>query len=109
MERLFKYYGTVSSISFSSKGCGAADLILDDITDRDKPPVRVEAHGALAKYINEIEMTDAEERYIRSDWYYDSNLFLYRIEVPSSKERIPAKVITQTDFLSGKLAIFGPL
>lgn len=108
MEWLFKYYGTVSSISFSSKGCGAADLILDNITDRNKPPVCVEAHGALAKYINEIEMTDAEERYIRSDWYYDSNLFLYRIEVPSSKERIPAKVITQTGFLSGKLAIFGP-
>lgn len=108
MERLFKYHGTVSSIGFSSKGCGTADLILGDITDRDKPPVRVEAHGGLAKYINEIEMTDAEERYIRSDWYYDSNLFLYRIEVPTSKERIPAKVITQTDFLSGELAIFGP-
>ena len=56
MERLFKYHGTVSSISFSSKGCCAADLILGDITDRDKPPVRVEAHGALAKYMNEIEM-----------------------------------------------------
>lgn len=86
MEQLFKYHGTVSSIGFSSKGCGAADLILSDITDRDKPPVRVDAHGALARYINEIEMTDAEERYIRSDWYYDSNLFLYRIEVPGSKE-----------------------
>ncbi len=108
MERLFKYHGTVSSISFSSKGCGAADLILGDITDRDKPPVRVEAHGALAKYINEIEMTDVEERYIQSDWYYDRNLFLYRIEVPSSKDHVPAKVITQTDFLSGELAVFGP-
>lgn len=108
MERLFKYHGTVSSISFSSKGCGAADLILGDITDRDKPPVRVEAHGALAKYINEIEMTDVEERYIRSDWYYDSNLFLYRIEVPSGDQHIPAKVITQADFLSDELAIFGP-
>lgn len=70
--------------------------------------MRVEAHGALAKYISEIEMTDAEERYIRSDWYYDNNLFLYRIEVSSSKERIPAKVITQTDFLSGELTTFGP-
>lgn len=108
MEQLFKYHGTVSSIGFSSKGCGAVDLILGDITDWDKPPVRVEAYGALAKYINEIEMTDAEERYIRSDWYYDSNLFLYRIEVPSSKGSIPAKVIMQTDVLSGELAIFGP-
>ena len=108
MEHLFKYRGAVSSIGFSSKGCGAADLILGDTTDWNKPPVRVEAHGALAKYINEIEMTDAEERYIRSDWYYDSNLFLHRIEVPSSNDRIPAKVITQVDFLSGELVIFGP-
>lgn len=54
MEQLFKYLGTVSSIGFSSIGCGAADLILGDITDRDKPPVRVEAHGALAKYIMKL-------------------------------------------------------
>ncbi|WP_312612114.1 hypothetical protein [Oscillibacter sp.] len=52
-------------------------------------------------------MTDAEERYIQSDWYYDSNLFLDRIEVPSSGH-IPAKVITQAEFLSDDLAIFGP-
>jgi len=108
VEHLFKYHGTVSSIGFSSKGCSAADLILGDITDWDMPPVRVEAHGALAKYINEIEMTDAEERYIQSDWYYDSNLFLYRIEVPSSHGHSPAKVITQADFLSSELVIFGP-
>ena len=108
MERLFKYHGTVSSMGFSSKGCCVADLILGDITDWDKPPVRVEAHGALAKYINEIEMTDAEERYIQSDWYYDSNLYLYRIEVPSSDGHVPAKVIMQADFLSSELVIFGP-
>ena len=108
MKRLFKYHGTVSSMGFSSKGCCAADLILGDITDWDKPPVRVEAHGALAKYINEIEMTDAEERYIQSDWYYDSNLYLHRIEVPSSDGHSPAKVITQADFLSSELVIFGP-
>ena len=108
MSRLFKYRGTVSQFSFDSKGCETADLILGDISDWEKAPVRITAHGALAKYIYEIEMTDAEERYINSDWYYDSNLFLYRIEVPSSHEYIPAKVITQTDFLSGELAVFGP-
>ncbi|MEA4896543.1 MAG: hypothetical protein VB064_14970 [Oscillospiraceae bacterium] len=43
-----------------------------------------------------------------SDWYFDRNLFLYRIEVPSSNERIPAKVITQADFISDELVIFGP-
>ncbi len=108
MGQLYKYRGTVAQISFNSKGCGTADLILGDISDWDKPPVRVTAHGALAKYIYEIGMTDAEERYIASDWYYDRNLFLYRIEVPSSNELIPAKVITSADFLSGELAVFGP-
>lgn len=108
MTQLFKYRGTVSQFSFDSKGCGTADLTLGDISDWDKPPIRVTAHGALAKYIYEIEMTDAEERYINSYWYYDRNLFLYRIEVPSSNEFIPAKVITQADFLSDELAVFGP-
>jgi len=108
MDRLYKYRGTVSQFGFDSKGCGTADLILGDINDWDKPPVRVTAHGTLATYIHEIEMTDAEERYISSDWYYDRNLFLYRIEVPSSNEFIPAKVITSADFLADELAIFGP-
>ncbi|MPM07933.1 hypothetical protein SDC9_54244 [bioreactor metagenome] len=108
MTQLFKYSGTVSQFGFDGKGSGTADLILDDISDWDKPPVRIAAHGALARYISDIEGTDAEERYINSDWYYDRNLFLYRIEVPSSNEFLPAKVITQADFLSDELAIFGP-
>lgn len=92
MERTFMYHGTVFSFSFTDNGYKAmADIVLGDISDREKPPVRLTAHGALAGYINDIEMTDAEERYIQSDWYYDSNLFLERIEVPSSG-RIPAKV-----------------
>ena len=107
MEKLYKYRGTISSFSYDSNGCGTADIILGDVSDWDKSPIRVTAHGALAKYIYEIEMTDAEERYISSNWYYDSNLFLYRIEVPSSNEYIPAKVITQADFLSNELAVFG--
>jgi len=90
MEQLYKYRGTASCIGFSSKGCGAADLVLGNITDWDKTRIRLAAHGALAKYINNIEGTDAEEQYINSDWYYDRNLFLHRIEIPSSNERIPA-------------------
>lgn len=38
-----------------------ADIVLGDISDREKPPVRLTAHGALASYINDIEKTDAEE------------------------------------------------
>lgn len=108
MERIYKYHGTVFSFSFKENGYKAmADIVLGDISDREKSPVRLTAHGALANYINDIEMTDFEERYIQSDWYYDSNLFLERIEVPSSGH-IPAKVITRADFLSDELVRFGP-
>jgi hypothetical protein len=109
MKKLYKYQGTVGEIGFRDNGCKAnVNLVLDDNRDWDKAPIRIEAFGGLAKYINEIEMTDAEERYIKADWYYDRNLYLYRIEIPSSNQYIPAKVITQTDWLSDELVIFGP-
>lgn len=107
MKQLYKYHGTVSSIGFNGRGCGVADLVLGDISDWDKPPVRVAAHGALAKYINDIEGTDAEERYIKADWYYDRNLFLHRIEILCVDGSL-AKVITNAEFLSEELVIFGP-
>jgi len=79
------YHGTVFSFSFENNGYKTmADIVLGDISGREKPPVRLTAHGALASYINNIEMTDAEEWYILSDWYYDSNLFLHRIESPAA-------------------------
>lgn len=109
MDQLYKYHGTVGCISFKDNGYKAkADIVLNDIGDWDKAPTRIEAFGGLANYINEIECTDAEERYIKADWYYDCNLYLHRIEIPSSNEYKPAKVITQDDFLSDEVVIFGP-
>jgi len=108
MAKLYKYQGTVSKFSFKDNRHKAkVDIILGDISDWDKAPIRIEAFGALAKYINEIEWTDAEERYIKANWYYDSNLYLHRIEIPTKDGRI-AKVITQADILSDELVIFGP-
>ncbi|MCM1564943.1 MAG: hypothetical protein NC238_03105 [Dehalobacter sp.] len=108
MSQLYKYHGTVSSIEFKDNGYKAsADIILGDISDWDKAPTRIQAFGGLAKYISEIGGTDAEERYIKSDWFYDRNLYLHRIEIPTSDGCI-AKVITQADFLSDELAVFGP-
>lgn len=108
MNKLYIYQGTVSSFRYDSKGCGMADLILGDISDLDKPPVRIAAHGALAEYINDINGTDAEERYMKADWYYSRNLYLHHIEIPSLNEYMPAKIITQADFVSQELVIFGP-
>jgi len=106
MKRLYKYQGTISSLT--CKGGKATEIILYDINDESKAPARLEVFGGLAKYIYEIEMTDAEERYLKADYFFDSNLFLHRIQIPSSNEFIPAKVITQADFLSDELTVFGP-
>ena len=78
--KLYKYTGTISEVSFRNRT--ACDIKLYDMNDRDKAPTRLEVFGALGKYILDIEGTDAEERYIKSDWYFDSNLYLRRIEVP---------------------------
>ncbi len=105
----YKYTGTISGYSFNPGGCGSVDLRLYDITDDKKPPVRLEAFGPLAKYIHAIEGTDAEERYIKADWYYDRNLYLTGIVIPSSGSPIPAKIITQTEpGANMELKIFGP-
>lgn len=74
----------------------------------DKAPTRLSVSGSLARYIYEIEWTDVEERYIPSDWYFDRNLYLVRIEVPSSNSIIPAKIIAQGLPWSKDAAIFGP-
>ena len=110
MRNLYKYTGTVSSFSYrrnSPNALPSCDLILFDSTDDSKAPVRIEATGGLADYINHIEMTDAEERYLNADWFYDNNLFLYRIEIPSNDPSCPAKIIAQLDPIAPDVSIFG--
>ena len=111
MKKLYKYTGTVSSFSYRRNNPNAlpfSDLVLFDLNDHNKAPVRIEATGGLADYLKEIEWTDAEERYISSDWYYDSNLFLHRIEIPSKEPGRAAKIIAQHDAIDPSVSIFGP-
>lgn len=103
--KLYKYTGTISEVSFRNRT--ACDIKLYDMNDRDKAPTRLEVFGALGKYILDIESTDAEERYIKSDWYFDSNLYLHRIEIPGSEVWRPAKIITQSPDNIEQLEIFG--
>lgn len=104
--RLYKYSGTIAEM-----GCDGNRRIeyikLFDVTDFDKAPTRLEVFGALSKYIEAIESTDAEERYIKSDWYFDGNLYLCRIEVPGSEVGRPAKIIAQNPDDFDRLEIFG--
>ena len=92
--KLYKYSGTIEELAVE---LGRISYIkLFDVTDFDKAPTRLEVFGALGKYIEAIELTDAEERYIKSDWYFDSNLYLRRIELAVGEDGRPAKIITQS-------------
>lgn len=103
--RLYKYFGNISAM----ESTGPAEFImLEELYNREKAPVCLMVYGALAKYIYDIEMTDAEERYLNANWYYDRSLYLRRIEIPSTSPNLPAKVITQEVYHSDKLIIFGP-
>ena len=103
MGQIFEYVGT---IGVSSDGC--RDIILDDIRDWNKAPMRLTVTSpAMAKYLEDRSWTDAEERYINAVWYFDRNLFLRRMEIPSTDERIPAKAFFIDD-MSGEMLRFGP-
>jgi hypothetical protein len=102
--KLYKYTGTISEVSFRNRT--ACDIKLYDMNDRDKAPTRLEVFGALGKYILDIEGTDAEERYIPNDFYFDDNLYLWRIEVPGGCDW-PAKIIAQSPDDIDQLEIFG--
>lgn len=102
--KLYKYSGTIEELAVERGRISYIKLF--DVTDFDKAPTRLEVFGALGKYIEAIELTDAEERYIKSDWYFDSNLYLRRIEVPGAGDW-PAKIITQSPDDIDQLEIFG--
>ena len=102
--RLFKYTGTISVIDGTGR-----DIILGDVSNFNKPPVRLTVPCAeMAKYLIDRSWTDDEERYIHADWYYDRNLFLQYIEIPGDHSHIPAKVIASADCLaSEQMEVFG--
>ena len=111
MKKLYKYTGTISSFSYQQNNPNAlpfASLDLYDMNDDDKAPIRIEAAGGLADYIRAIEWTDAEERYLTAEWYYDKLLYLHRIEIPSREPGKPAKIIAQHDPIEPTASIFGP-
>lgn len=111
MRKLYKYTGTVSSFGYCRNTPNTRsfmDLILFDIHDDDKAPIKIEARGGMADYINNIEMTDAEERYISAIWYYDNLLCLHAIEIPSTEPGQPAKIIAVHDPIMPEATIFGP-
>ena len=81
-------------------------VLLDSFTEWEDYN-QLEVFGALGKYILDIEGTDAEERYIPNVFYFDDNLYLWRIEIPGGEVGRPAKIITQSPDNIDQLEIFG--
>ncbi len=106
MRRLYRYRGSVGVMS--AMGQTAQEITLYDSSDDSKAPTRLNIYGDLAKYIYELEMTDAEERYLDADYMYEWNLTLVRIEIPSNVPSIPAKIIAQRELPERSIVIFGP-
>lgn len=106
MRKLYRYHGSVGVMS--AVGQTAEEITLYDSNDDSKAPTRLNVYGGLAKYIYELEMTDAEERYLDADYYFDWNLTLVRIEIPSMAPNIPAKIIAQRELPERGIVIFGP-
>lgn len=106
MSRLYRYHGSISGMM--AQGQTAREITLYDSNDDRQAPTRLNVYGDLAKYIYELEMTDAEERYLDVDYYYDRLLTLVRIEIPSVNPNIPAKVITRQELPKMGIVIFGP-
>lgn len=104
--KLYKYFGTVSVME--SCGKAAKSIVLKEIRNDEKAPVRLSVCGALAEYIYNVGMTDVEERHLSAYWYYDHSLYLRRVEILSRSILIPAKVITQDEHRHDELLIFGP-
>ena len=65
MNRLYCYHGSISEMM--AQGQTAREITLYDSRDDSKAPTRLNVYGDLAKYIYELEMTDAEERYLDSE------------------------------------------
>lgn len=69
MSRLYRYRGTVAAMDAWDQA--AHEIVLHNSSDDSKAPTRLNIYGDLAKYIYELEMTDAEERYLDADYVYD--------------------------------------
>lgn len=109
--RTFKYVGSIDHITL---GTSPHIATLYNYEDRGIPPVKVQVNDGMFDYIRDLSDHDDEEKYLEKEIYYDSNLNLLAIVIPS-RGRWPAKVIIsgQADYEnelieSEAVEIYGP-
>ncbi|MCD8142329.1 MAG: hypothetical protein LUD83_03495 [Clostridiales bacterium] len=83
MSELYKYEGNLSEhqLHHGKNGFDYADIVVGDLYDDDKFPIRLTVYGALANYLSNLSWTDYEEKYLKKVWYFDRTLTLRRVEV----------------------------
>lgn len=117
MEKLYKYTGDVNSYSTEklSTGYTRMDMIVSDFYDDKKAPTRLQAYGELADYLDALFCSDAEEKYLQKDFWYDNLLTLLYVVIPAARrtysayKNVPAKILASTPgFHTTKIVTFGP-
>ncbi|MCD8047660.1 MAG: hypothetical protein LUD80_03710 [Clostridiales bacterium] len=110
MSELYKYEGNLSEhqLHHGKNGFDYADIVVDDLYDDDKFPIRLTVYGALADCLSNLSWTDYEEKYLKKVWYFDRTLTLRRVEVLEKEGIAPAKIITTNGPRSNELLVFGP-
>lgn len=88
--KTYKYVGSISSYQLCD--CIDYNIELYNYENPTIPPVRVTADGDMFKYIDDLESTDDEEKYLEKEFYYDSAFHLLAVVVPGS-DLHPAKVV----------------
>lgn len=103
--KLYKYHGQISGWHGTNQGWL---ITLYDPKDANKPPILLHVAGGMIPYLDGVSGSDLEEKYMETDYFYDSLLYLRRVEIPSSDPRIPAKIIAQAKYWDKEAVIFGP-
>lgn len=93
--KIYRYTGSIGELGWTNGARrNMLDIKLYDPNNDDVPPTRLTALGEIAEYIDSLEGTDDDERYLRTHYYYDDNLTLVGVEIPAvDKGPIPAKMI----------------
>ena len=113
MNELYKATGCIGSISYGNRR--ETEIIVNQVCKPEVVPHLLKVSGPLATYLQARDLTDAEERYINSVYYFSTFCELQMIEIPSRKREdgsipLPAKIIgvTKSEHYRRKLIIFGP-
>lgn len=89
----YKVKGNIGSVHCRN---GEISVIINDLRNVEQAPVLLTVIGSIKEYINEIEGTDYEEKYMRKIFTYTSWCDLEKIEVLDENEKIVKTITSNT-------------